>query len=177
MPDKLYHGTIKRYKNSILKNGLTLSDREDNYLGTGVYFYDDSQLAVKWARNKAAYHSDSPIVFESNILYDNVLDLTDNQVAKKFESFAAGLDTQFVVKRKGLRKRQLMALKATLYINAYCTKLGIDIVRGLVFCGERMFLYNSGIIYRTELQYCVRNVRSILSSFVAYSEENDYDAI
>lgn len=174
---KLYHGTLKKFKDAILESGFTVSTREDNYLGTGVYFYEEPKLAVIWAQKKATYCKDSPVVFETVLSNSSVLDLTDDSVSREVENFVAQIDRQCVLRKRKLRKRQIMAQKATMYIDTYCNKVGIDIVKGRVYCGERMILYDAGIIYRTEVQYCVRNPSIISKTIVAYAEESDYDAI
>lgn len=174
---KLFHGTLKNKKDSIIQNGYTCSDRSDNYLGTGVYFYDEENLALTWAQKKARYYSNSPVVFEATVDYKRVLDLTDVKDSQKVETFVAEIeDSRLVIKKGDYRPRQLLAQLATIYINTYCEKFDVGIVKGCVFVGERVRLYQSGIITKTEIQYCVRNTALIVGNNLVY-EVNEYGAV
>jgi hypothetical protein len=47
-----YHGTHIKYVNSILSEGFKSNEREDHWLGQGIYFYADFELAKWWAEKK-----------------------------------------------------------------------------------------------------------------------------
>jgi hypothetical protein len=49
---KGYHGTNINYVNSILSEGFKSNVREDHWLGQGIYFYADFELAKWWAEKK-----------------------------------------------------------------------------------------------------------------------------
>jgi hypothetical protein len=54
MSDKIdihaYHGTYSSAAQDIVKNNFTISTRDDNWLGQGVYFYrEDPEQALTWA--------------------------------------------------------------------------------------------------------------------------------
>lgn len=47
-----YHGAALSNKNNILENGFESNERSDHWLGQGIYFYDDEDLAKWWAETK-----------------------------------------------------------------------------------------------------------------------------
>lgn len=84
-----YHGTKASKKDLIIKNGFKIPERkkEDNYwLGHGIYFFSDYELAEWWAITKVNRHrikygsKDFPCVIRAEIRAENVLDL-DNPFA------------------------------------------------------------------------------------------------
>lgn len=179
MQKRLYHGTLMSFKNSILSNGFSESDRKDNYLGTGVYFYDDRKLSYEWARKKAKHYSDGIVVFKCDVAYTKVLDLTQKRYYNAFSNFASELDSNYAIKRtKNLYGRKLAAMKATYYMNLYCEKYNYEIIKAEVDCTPRNELREMGLITKTEVQYCVRNLSSISNINVVYEkkESRDYEA-
>lgn len=46
---KGYHGTIKKRADNILAHGFRLSNKNTEWLGTGVYFFEDFKWAKSWA--------------------------------------------------------------------------------------------------------------------------------
>lgn len=52
-----YHGTKAKNVNPILKNGFIIAPKKDgdnHWLGHGIYFYSDYELADWWARTKCS---------------------------------------------------------------------------------------------------------------------------
>ncbi len=47
-----YHGTHLRNVTSILKHAFTANERKDHWLGQGIYFYDNFELAKWWIETK-----------------------------------------------------------------------------------------------------------------------------
>ena len=50
-----YHGTKERFAASIINNGFKIAIRKENdnhWLGHGIYFYSDYELAEWWGRTK-----------------------------------------------------------------------------------------------------------------------------
>ncbi len=46
-----YHKTLEIYKNDIMVMGFTPSKEDDDWLGEGVYFWDDIRNALWWKQN------------------------------------------------------------------------------------------------------------------------------
>ena len=89
-----YHGTKKRFVNSILKDGFKIppSKADDNHwLGHGIYFYSDYELAEWWSKtkvdkqNKKYGWNDSPIVMKCLIQAKNIWNLDKPSVLEKFK--------------------------------------------------------------------------------------------
>lgn len=78
-----YHGTCQKYLKNIRENGLDpkyTKYRQDHWLGQGVYFFEDYNKALWWARTTSKQNSNcGSVVFEANIIAsdEKVLDLDD----------------------------------------------------------------------------------------------------
>lgn len=79
-----YHGTKKRYADLIIKDGFKITEKkpgDNHWLGHGIYFYSDYELAEWWGKkkvekqNKKYQNNDSPIVVKAVIEGNNVWDL------------------------------------------------------------------------------------------------------
>jgi hypothetical protein len=74
-----YHGTSRSSAKSILENGFNLSNKGGDWLGPGVYFWQDApQRALDWARK---FHPEDPVVIRSSISFeeDKTMDLLDTR--------------------------------------------------------------------------------------------------
>ncbi|PSB57338.1 hypothetical protein [Chamaesiphon polymorphus] len=70
-----YHGTSQTKATSILKNGFLASDNDYDWLGTGIYFFQDAPMRAKqWAIEQ---HPNEPAVICARIQLDNCIDLFD----------------------------------------------------------------------------------------------------
>jgi hypothetical protein len=70
-----YHGTSQTKAASILKNGFLTSDNDYDWLGTGIYFFQDAPMRAKqWAIEQ---HPNEPAVICARIQLDNCIDLFD----------------------------------------------------------------------------------------------------
>ncbi len=90
VPDA-YHGTLAKNVESILKNGFRPSRGLDNYLGTGVYFYESSEAwAEHWAEKRAreAGGGLEIAVLSAQIRLGRCINLSDRAHQRILESFA-----------------------------------------------------------------------------------------
>lgn len=70
-----YHGTSRQAASTILCNGFRPSDNDYDWLGTGVYFFQDApERAMQWATEQ---HPNNPAVIRSVIRLENCIDLLD----------------------------------------------------------------------------------------------------
>jgi hypothetical protein len=70
-----YHGTSRAKAESILDRGFRASDNDYDWLGTGIYFFQDAPLrATQWATEQ---HPQDPAVICARIELDNCIDLFD----------------------------------------------------------------------------------------------------
>lgn len=86
-----YHGTTSSAQESIENHGLDpnlVEKRDDHWLGQGVYFYDDFDLAKWWAETKAnkKERHESALVYKADIrcLKKHVLNLDDRKDLEMF---------------------------------------------------------------------------------------------
>lgn len=99
------HGTKAKNVAPILKNGFIIAppkDGDNHWLGHGIYFYSDYELADWWARTKVKKHNgkygekDRAVVLKAQIEADNVLDMDSPFALKKFKNYQMELEEQFV---------------------------------------------------------------------------------
>ena len=70
-----YHGTSREKAQEIIDRGFNLSTNDYDWLGTGVYFFQDAPVrALAWARER---YPDSPAVIKSELVLENCIDLLD----------------------------------------------------------------------------------------------------
>jgi hypothetical protein len=70
-----YHGTSREKANTILSEGFRISDNDYDWLGEGVYFFQDAPYrAMQWATQQ---HPQHPAVIRAVIQLDNCIDLLD----------------------------------------------------------------------------------------------------
>jgi len=72
-----YHGTSNEKALKILSDGFFQSDNDYDWLGTGVYFFQDAPVrAMQWAIEQ---HPQNPAVIRSRIRLENCIDLLDTK--------------------------------------------------------------------------------------------------
>jgi hypothetical protein len=70
-----YHGTSQARAASILEGGFLASDNDYDWLGTGIYFFQDAPVRAKqWAEQQ---HPESPAVLRALLRLENCIDLFD----------------------------------------------------------------------------------------------------
>lgn len=85
-----YHGTCSKYQYSIETEGFDPDKskyRDDHWLGQGIYFFDDYEKSLWWAKTTSSQNNNcGSIVFESLIeaTDDIVLNLDDNHQLDAF---------------------------------------------------------------------------------------------
>lgn len=85
-----YHGTCSKYQYSIETEGFDPDKskyRDDHWLGQGIYFFDDYEKSLWWAKTTSSQNNNcGSIVFESLIeaTDDVVLNLDDNHQLDAF---------------------------------------------------------------------------------------------
>lgn len=100
MPLYGYHGTNVESANGILKDGFLPSQREHDWLGEGVYFFQDAPVrALRWA---IEHHPGiQPAVICSELELDNCLDMLDTVwfegIQRVFEVLAKRCDRDGII--------------------------------------------------------------------------------
>lgn len=100
-----YHGTKTKNVESILKDGFKISPfkkGDNHWLGHGIYFYADYELADWWAQTKVNIHNskynhnDTPSILKSKIEADLILDLDNPFLMKKFIKYQEKLEKEYI---------------------------------------------------------------------------------
>ncbi|MFB2878756.1 hypothetical protein [Floridanema aerugineum] len=79
MPENIrvygYHGTSAEAAEGIIQQGFNVSSNDYDWLGTGVYFFQDAPVrAWEWANQQ---HPTNPAVIRSTIRLEDCIDLVD----------------------------------------------------------------------------------------------------
>jgi hypothetical protein len=164
-----YHGTSQAKAANILKNGFLASDNDYDWLGTGIYFFQDAPLRAKqWATQQ---HPDDPVVLQASIHLHNCIDLFDigwqPLLKKLYNSFVEqwGLTNQPFPRQEPERSK---AHRLDCSFLNYSIQLlsGRDIiiesVRAAFMEGERLFP-DSAIFDLAHVQIAIRNPNLIRS--------------
>lgn len=77
----MFHGTHREYVASIIESGFNLSVGSDQYLGVGVYFFDNENFAIWWRLK-----SEASIIEPIQKLIDGE-SLTENQLLILLDEF------------------------------------------------------------------------------------------
>ncbi|WP_309733732.1 hypothetical protein [Chamaesiphon sp. OTE_75_metabat_556] len=105
-----YHGTSQTKATSILKNGFLTSDNDYDWLGTGIYFFQDAPMRAKqWAIEQ---HSQEPAVICARIQLDNCIDLFDIKWFPILKNIYNLFDDQYRDTNKPLPKQNPVRSKA-----------------------------------------------------------------
>jgi len=100
-----YHGTKDKYVDAILKDGFRIAtprEGDNHWLGHGIYFYSDYELADWWAKTKVDTHNerygntDSAAVIKAIIKADVILDLDIPFSMRKFNEYLKALERKLV---------------------------------------------------------------------------------
>src|SRR5712691_7761740 len=92
-----FHGTSAASAERIMNSGFTISRNEWDWLGDGVYFFQDAPIrAWRWARE---HYSDSAAVVGAEIRLEDCMDLLD----VRWSSVLAETYDRFVEKMKESR--------------------------------------------------------------------------
>ena len=102
-----YHGPKSCFTESILKNNFVIKKpkkKDNHWLGHGVYFFDEYELAHWWAETKTAVQNkkysrdDKACVIEAEILYGKSIDLDTIKGRNSFFSFWKQYEKEIVKK-------------------------------------------------------------------------------
>ena len=165
-----YHGTSQTKAANILKHGFRVSDNDYDWLGTGIYFFQDAPLRAKqWATQQ---HPDNPAVIRSRIRLDNCIDLFDIGWQPLLKNVYNSFVEQYRETNRPLPKQQPVRSKAHRldcaffnYSIEFIAPQGqnIDGVRAAFMEGERLFP-DSAVLELAHVQIAIRNPELIKES-------------
>ena len=154
-----YHTTYTIYKDSIINNGFKPSVEDGDWLGEGVYFWDNEENALWWKR-KSSLMEKCIFVCDLNCPVENYLNLDDKSRMKEFEKFSGKYLSSMISLSKMKPSFSNNDQRRKFFCDIYCTKNDIDI---LSFTFEHditnKFGFKTGTYKRRQI--CVREPKCI----------------
>lgn len=152
-----YHTTYKKYKDSILKNGFKPSVQKNDWLGEGVYFWDNEDNAQWWSKRSTSA-STCILVCDLKCQAVEYLDL-DTQM-KVFENFLKRYfksATNDVVAKPNFKNNDE---RRKFFCDLYCTHNNIRIL-AYTFNHEIINQFGFKVATVKRRQICVREPKCI----------------
>lgn len=196
-----YHGTKERFADSIINEGFKIATKKENdnhWLGHGVYFYSDYELAEWWGRTKVKRqnekygHADTPIVIKGVIEGDRVWDLDKPFVLRKFKEYQEELEREFI--RNGVKldfsTGNTPEIIRCFWMDAVKEVHNISVIiytftrdnpsyvesKYHVNSGDKFSLRNMGLAYH-ERQICVTDNRFIVDRSIVNGSVEEFDEV
>lgn len=175
-----YHGTSKRSAIEINKRGFDLSTNDYDWLGTGVYFFQDAPMrAASWARER---YPDSPAVIKSELVLENCIDMLDiawnpiiretyGMFVKEYEKASIPLPRQNpqISKAHRLDCAFFNYIVEKVFVSRDVT---IDSIRAVFNEGDRIYP-DSAIFDRSHIQILIRDLSLIEKSCLIEKDRID----
>jgi hypothetical protein len=167
-----YHGTSQERAAAILSTGFRASDNDYDWLGTGIYFFQDAPMrARQWATQQ---HPQDPAVICSRIHLDNCIDLFDigwqPLLKNVYNSFVEQYrDTEQPLPKQNPERSKAHRLDCAFFnfaIELISQAQPIDSIRAAFIEGERLFP-SSAIFELAHIQIAVRNPKLIIESHLS----------
>jgi hypothetical protein len=168
-----YHGTSMDAAIAIIQSGFKPSNNDYDWLGEGVYFWQDAPIrAGQWAKSIYPQH---PAVIKSRIRLNNCIDLLDigwiptikeiyNRFANNYQAANLPLPTQNPHRSKAHRLDCAFFDYAVTAINR-SSERKVETIRAVFLEGENIYP-NSAIYDLAHVQIAVKNMASIVESTI-----------
>jgi hypothetical protein len=168
-----YHGTSRDSANSILQGGFTPSNSGHDWLGPGIYFWQDApERAWEWAQKY-----ESPTVIQSQIVFEQeeAMDLLDRKWFNILSQYYPTFVNQWPVKEIPLPAQDPTRSKKHKLDDAYLEYIGsflednkicrVSLIRAAFTEGSP--IYDSSALYDlSHVQISVRDPRCIRYSTI-----------
>jgi hypothetical protein len=167
-----YHGTSQERAAAILSTGFRASDNDYDWLGTGIYFFQDAPLRAKqWAIGQ---HLSNPAVICSRVCLDNCIDLFDigwqPLLKNVYNAFVEQYrDTDRLLPQQNPERSKAHRLDCAFFnfaIELISQEQPIDSIRAAFMEGERLFP-SSAIFELAHIQIAIRNPNLIIESHIS----------
>lgn len=166
-----YHGTSTEAASLIIQQGFNISSNDYDWLGTGVYFFQDAPArAWEWANQQ---YPTNPAVIRSSIQLENCIDLLDIQWFPTIRNVYSLFIEDYRQSNRSFPKQNPEKSKAhrldCAYFNYIIVEVlaqggqRIDAIRAVFLEGERVYP-SSAIFDRAHVQIAIRNTALIEES-------------
>jgi hypothetical protein len=165
-----YHGTTTTKARNILTQGFRASDNDYDWLGTGIYFFQDAPMRAKqWATQQ---YPENPAVIRALIRLDNRIDLFDiawqpvlknlyNSFVEQYRRTNRPLPTQNSDRSKAHRLDCAFFNFASEVI--FSRGQSVESIRSAFMEGDRLFP-DSAIFDLAHVQIAIRNPTLIINA-------------
>ena len=152
-----YHTTYSRYKDSIVENGFKVSSKSDDWLGEGVYFWDNETNANWWKKSSNLLKR---CIFICDLSCSLVNYLNLDTDMKKFETYLQDYMSSSFGKKLAKPKFKNTNECKKFYCDLYCSKNNICIL-SFTFEHDNInkFGFKIGTIKRRQI--CVKEPKCI----------------
>lgn len=154
-----YHKTYLIYKEDIIKNGFDPSCDDDDWLGEGVYFWDNLNNAKWWNKNKGTLRH---CIFECELTCkaNRYLNLDDENEMGKFDIFSKQYIREMIKLGNKVPKFGNNNQRKKFFCDLYCKKNDFEI---LSHTFKHDIINSAGFKIGTEYrrQICVRENNNI----------------
>ncbi|MBE6400864.1 MAG: hypothetical protein E7037_02365 [Verrucomicrobia bacterium] len=170
-----YHGCDRKTAQKILINHEALheSDAESEWLGTGVYFWNnDPQRALEWAKHKEV---ETPYVIGAIIQPQKLLDFSTREAESLVKCAYDWLYDEYQNSNEKLPKNQKFGQGDLFYKNRKLDCLVMNTLHANSLQEHDVFsapflegdpIYETGFFLReTHVQICVKNLNAIVGYF------------
>lgn len=198
-----YHGTKNTLANKIMFEGFKIATPkkgDNHWLGHGIYFFDNYDLAEWWAntkvnrQNKKYNNNDSASIIKATILSNTTLDLDNPFHLQKFKKYQLELQAQLLesgiqldfTKGKGIIEERIRCFWSDLIKEHY----NIDVIiytftkrnpsyienKYHIINNSKDTINNMGLFYH-EKQICVTKNSSIIDKTIVNNCIKDFDEV
>ena len=168
-----YHGTSRHKALEIIDRGFNLSTNDYDWLGTGVYFFQDAPVrALAWASER---YPDSPVVIKSELALENCIDLLDINWNPIIQEAYTIFVSEYQKANKSLPLQNPQRSKAhrldCAFFNYIVEKIlepqgeTIGSIRAVFNEGDRIYP-SSAIFDRSHIQILIRDLSLIKKSYL-----------
>ncbi len=181
-----YHGCSTKTAAAILKQQiqhLPLSRSKDEWLGDGIYFWENSfHRAKQWAISHIE-KNEEPAVLGAIIIPGNCLDLADSKALEDLKHVANFLEFAWPILHRGKSipaNKDLRHSYDCALINFYHdfqklkSKPEFDTVRAPFIEGKPIAKHNCSFYDKNHIQWAIRNPeQNIIGYFIPQGQENE----
>ncbi len=171
-----YHGTDEKYLNDILNMGFKIKENKEHWLGNGIYFFLDYEVAKWWSNSptkRFGNNNEKPIVIKVNIVSnkENTIDTRYrkdyNELMEKYEKF-----TKEVLKKGQIVNNITINQLRCSFFDWLHSNYEVDIlIVGFIKELKQKDLVDKFKIPYSEFQLCVFNDNLIVKKERVYENE------